>query len=73
MHLHSLDRNLVDGEYVLIQEQEKQQEEAQEPAPELVAKEPPAAPSFQGKPRFMHNHYICYFTAINVCRLVSCT
>jgi hypothetical protein len=26
MHLHSLDCNLVDGEYMLIQEQETQQE-----------------------------------------------
>jgi hypothetical protein len=54
MHLHLLDYNLVDGEYVLIQEQEAQQEEAREPAPELVAEEPPAAPRFEGKPRFMH-------------------
>jgi hypothetical protein len=73
MHLHSLDCNLVDGEYVLIQEQETQQEEAREPAPKLVAEEPPAAPAIEGKPWFMHNRYICYFTALNVCRLVSCT
>jgi hypothetical protein len=73
MHLHSLDCNLADGEYVLIQEQEAQQEEAREPAPELVAEEPPAAPAFEGKPRFMHYRYICYFTALNVCRLVLCT
>jgi hypothetical protein len=73
MHLHSLDCNLADGEYVLIQEQEAQEEEARETAPELVAEEPPAAPAFEGKPQFMHNFYICYFTALNVCRLVSCT
>jgi hypothetical protein len=58
MHLHSLDCNLADGEYVLVQEQEAQQE-AREPAPELVPEEPPAAPAFEGKPRFMHNRYIC--------------
>jgi hypothetical protein len=58
MHLHSLDCNLADGEYALIQEQEVQQEEAREPAPELVAEEPPAAPAFEGKPWFMHNRYI---------------
>jgi hypothetical protein len=52
MHLHSLDCNLVDGEYVLIQDQEAQQEEDWELAPELVVEEPPAAPAFEGKPRF---------------------
>jgi hypothetical protein len=73
MHLHSLDCNLVDRQYVLIQEQEAQQEEAREPAPEIVAEEPPVVPAFEGKPRFMHNRYICYFTVLNICRLVSCT
>jgi hypothetical protein len=73
MHLHLLDCNLVDGEYVLIQEQEAHQEEAWEPALELVTEEPSATPPFDGKPWFMHNRYICYFTALNVCRLVSCT
>jgi hypothetical protein len=58
MHLHSLDCNLVDGEYVLIQEQAAQQEEAREPALQLITEEPPVAPAFEGKPRFMHNHYI---------------
>jgi hypothetical protein len=72
MHLHSLDCNLADGEYVLVQEQEARQEGAREPAPELVTEEPPAAPAFEGKPRFVHNRYICYFTTLNVCRLVSC-
>jgi hypothetical protein len=48
MHLHSLDCNLVDGEYVLIQEQEAQQEEAREPAPEFVAEEPSATPAIGG-------------------------
>jgi hypothetical protein len=50
MHLHSLDCNLADREYVLIQESEAQQEEAREPAPELVGEEPPATPAFEGKP-----------------------
>jgi hypothetical protein len=50
--LHSLDCNLTNGEYVLIQEPEAQQEEVREPTPELVAKEPPAAPAFEGKSRF---------------------
>jgi hypothetical protein len=52
MHLHLLDCNLVDGEYVLIREKEAQQKEAQEPAPKLVAEEPSVAPTFEGKPRF---------------------
>jgi hypothetical protein len=52
MQLHSLDFNLADGEYVLIQEQEAQQEDAREPAPEPVAEELSAAPAFEGKPRF---------------------
>jgi hypothetical protein len=73
MHLHSLDCNLADGEYVLIQEQEAQQEEAQEPALEPVAEEPSATPTFEGKPGFMHNRHICYFTPLNVCRFVPCT
>jgi hypothetical protein len=73
MHLHSLDCNLADGEYVLIQKQEIQQEETQELAPEPVAEEPSAAPAFEGKTQFMHNNYICYFIALNVCRLVLCT
>jgi hypothetical protein len=52
MHLHSLDCNLEDGQYMLIQEQEAQQEEARELAPEPVTEEPSAAPAFEGKPRF---------------------
>jgi hypothetical protein len=52
IHLHSLDCNLAGGEYVLIQELEGQQEEAREPAPELVTEESPAAPTIEGKPRF---------------------
>jgi hypothetical protein len=52
MHLHSLDCNLEDEEYVLIQEQHAQQEEAREPAPDPVAEETSTAPAFEGKPRF---------------------
>jgi hypothetical protein len=42
----------VDGEFVLIQELETQQEEARESAPELVAEDSPAAPAIEGKPWF---------------------
>jgi hypothetical protein len=52
MHLHSLDCNLTDGEYVLIQEQKAQQEETREPALEPIAEEPSTAPVFECKPRF---------------------
>jgi hypothetical protein len=52
MNLHSLDCNLADRYYVLIQEQEAQQEEAQESAPEPVAEEPSTTPAFEGKSRF---------------------
>jgi hypothetical protein len=52
MHLHSLHCNLTDGEYVLIQEQEAQPEEAREPSPKPAAKEPSTTPTFEGKPRF---------------------
>jgi hypothetical protein len=27
----------------------------------------------KASPGFMHNRYICYFTALNVCRLILCT
>jgi hypothetical protein len=47
IHVHSLDCNLADGEYVLFQEPEAQQEGAREPAPELVAEESPAAPAIE--------------------------
>jgi hypothetical protein len=50
IHLHSLDCNIADGEYVLIQEPEAQQEEAREPAPEPVTEESPVAPAIEGKP-----------------------
>jgi hypothetical protein len=65
--LHSLDCNLADGEYVLIPEQGAIHEEDQEQASETSTEDLPAAPAFEGKPQFMHNHvYICYFTALNV-------
>jgi hypothetical protein len=72
--LHSLDCNLADGEYVLIPEQGVVHEEDHEQAPETATEDLPAAPAFEGKPRFMHNSiYICYFITLNVCRLVMCT
>jgi hypothetical protein len=50
--LHSLDCNLADREYVLILEQGAVHEEDQEQAPENVIEDLPAAPAFEGKPRF---------------------
>jgi hypothetical protein len=51
--LHSLDCNLADGEYVLIPEQGIVQEEDQEQAPENATEDLPAAPTIEGKPRFL--------------------
>jgi hypothetical protein len=48
--LHSIDCNLVDGEYVLIPEQGVAQEVVQEPAPEPATEDLPAL-AFEGKPR----------------------
>jgi hypothetical protein len=70
--LHSIDCNLADGEYVLIPKQGVAQEGAQEPAPEPATEDLPAQ-LLTASPGFMHNCYICYFTALNVCRLVLCT
>jgi hypothetical protein len=42
----------ADGEYVLIQEQGAEQEEARELAPEPVTEELPVTPTSEGKPRF---------------------
>jgi hypothetical protein len=50
--LHSLDYNLADGEYALIPEQGTVQEEDQEPALKTATEDLPAAPAFEGKPRF---------------------
>jgi hypothetical protein len=59
---------------VLILEQGAVHEEDQEQAPETAIEDLPAAPASEGKPGFMHNRiYICYFTTLNVCRLVMCT
>jgi hypothetical protein len=52
IHCIHLDRNLADGEYVLIPEQGVAQEEVQEPAPEPATEDLPAAPTFEGKPQF---------------------
>ena len=70
--LHSIDCNLADGEYILVSEQGVAQEVAQEPAPEPAIEDLPA-PALEGKPRFMHDLLLCYFTALNVCRIVLCT
>jgi hypothetical protein len=59
---------------VLIPEQGAVHEEDQEQAPETAIEDLTAAPAFEGKPDFMHNHiYICYFTTLTVCRFVMCT
>jgi hypothetical protein len=50
--LHSLDCNLVEGEYMMIPEQGVEQEEVQEPAPKPVVDELPAPPAPEGKPCF---------------------
>jgi hypothetical protein len=70
--LHLIDCNLADREYILVPEQGAAQEVVREPAPEPTI-EDLTAPALEGKPSFMHNRYICYFTALNVCRLVLCT
>jgi hypothetical protein len=58
---------------MLISEQGVVPEEVQEPAAEPAAEDLFAASAFEGKSGFMHNYYICYFTTLNVCRLVPCT
>jgi hypothetical protein len=50
--LHSLDCNLADGEYVLIPKQGAVHEEDQEQALEPAIEDLPAAPAFEGNPRF---------------------
>jgi hypothetical protein len=49
--LHSIDCNLVDGEYILVPEQGVAQEVAPDPAPEPAIEDLPA-PALEGKPRF---------------------
>jgi hypothetical protein len=56
--LHSLDCNLIDGEYVLIPEQGAVHEEDQEPAPEPAIENLPAAPTIEASPGFMHNQIL---------------
>jgi hypothetical protein len=55
MHLsyssHSLDCNLVDGEYVLVPEQGAFHKEDQEQAPETAIDDLPTTPTIEGKPR----------------------
>jgi hypothetical protein len=70
--LHSIDCNLADGEYILVPEQGVAQEVVQELAPEPAIEDLPAS-AFKASPGFMHNRYICYFTALNDCRFVLCT
>jgi hypothetical protein len=50
--LHSLDCNLIDGQYVLIPEQGVVHEEGQEQAPETAIEDLPVAPAIEGKPLF---------------------
>jgi hypothetical protein len=71
--LHLIDCNLADGEYILVPEQGVAQEVGPEPALEPAIEDLPT-PALEGKPRFLCITYsICYFTALNVCRLVLCT
>jgi hypothetical protein len=71
--LHSIDCNLADGEYIPVSEQGVAQEVAPEPAPEPAIEDLPV-PALEGKPRFLCiTCSVCYFTALNVCRLVLCT
>ena len=62
--LHLLDCNLADREYVLILEQGAVHEEDQEQASETGIEDLPAAPTIEGKPRFMHNrlYMLLYYT-----------
>ena len=62
--LHSLDYNLADGEYMLIPEQRIVQGEDQEPAPETATEDLPAAPAFDGKPRFLCITIFIYATLL---------
>jgi hypothetical protein len=73
--LHSLDCNLADEEYMLIPEQGAIHEEDQEPAPEPAIEDLSQPQQLKASPGLMHNQfiYICYFTTLNVCRLVMCT
>jgi hypothetical protein len=50
--LHSLDCNLVHGEYMLIPEQGTVQEKDQEQAPDAAIEDLTVGPAIEGKPRF---------------------
>jgi hypothetical protein len=64
--LHSLDCNLVDGEYVLIPEQGTVQEEDQEQAPEAAIEDLPSAPAIEGKPQFICITVLLYATLLHL-------
>jgi hypothetical protein len=64
--LHSLDCNLVDGEYVLIPEQGAVQEEDQEQASEAAIEDLPVAPAIEGKPRFICITILLYATLLRL-------
>ena len=64
--LHSLDYNLADREYVLIPEQGADHEEDQEQAPETATEDLPAAPAFEGKPRFLCITVFVYATLLHL-------
>jgi hypothetical protein len=49
--MHSIDCNLVDGEYILVPKQGVAQEVAEDPALETALEDLPA-PALEGKPRF---------------------
>jgi hypothetical protein len=64
--LHSLDCNLVDGEYVFIPEQVTVQEEDQEQAPEAAIEDLPTAPAIEGKPQFICITVLLYATLLHL-------
>jgi hypothetical protein len=64
--LHSLDCNLVDGEYVLIPEQGTVQEEDQDEATEAAIEDLPATPAIEGKPRFICITILLYATLLHL-------
>jgi hypothetical protein len=73
MHLHSLDCNLADEEYVLIPEQEAQQEEAWDQLPNSPPKNLLPHPHLKESPSLCITVIYAIFTTLNVCRLVLCT
>jgi hypothetical protein len=66
--LHSIDCNLMDGEYILVPMQGVAQEVASDPAPESAQRI--CLPQlWKASPSFMHNLLLCYFTTLNDCRI----